>query len=181
MTQSKLTTKQDKFAKSIGYQEYDYIWEAYSAHYSTANMSKNSIYQESCKLLANPKVSQRVKEYEEEFAKKHQTTLEEVLIQMTNWIKFNPKSIHNPDGSLKGLDEMTDEEAECIQDFQTEEIWGGKGDARMQIGELKKVKIVDKVKLADMWLKKFGAYITKFKVENDDLEHIKDIVNGISE
>lgn len=174
-----LTPKQEKFAQSVAHKEFDYIWEAYAAHYSTSTMSKNTMYQESCRLLANPKVSARVAKIEKEIAEKSTASLEEILNFMTARVRIDIREFFEEDGSFKKINDLTKEQASCLGGFDVQEIWAGTGKDRTQIGELKKVKIIDVEKIMDMFMKNFGAYVTKLKVDTEDLSHIEDLISGI--
>nr|WP_319265265.1 terminase small subunit [uncultured Draconibacterium sp.] len=174
-----LTPKQEKFCQSVAHKEFDFIWEAYAAHYSASKMSQNSIYVEACKLIQNPKISLRIQEIEKEIVSKSQKTLDDILTAMSRRLDINIKAFHNEDGSYKNVHELTDDEAMCINEFNTEEIWAGKGADRAQIGRIVKVKLIDIKSLWDMFMKKFGAYITKHTHEVEDLQDIQDIVERI--
>lgn len=175
-----LSEKQERFAQSIGTGEFDYNWMAYEKHYDCSKMSKNAIYVETCKLLQNPKVSLRVKELQLKTAKRNEVTLDEVLREMAEWLRFNVKSVFNADGSMKSLHEMTDEESSSIASFECLELFDGSGDKKVHVGYIKKVKLIDKRSVAEMFLKKFGAFITNVKIDVEDMSHLKDLLNGIT-
>ena len=177
---SNLTAKQEKFAQSIGSNEFDFDWMAYEKHYDTKKMSKNAIYVETCRLLQHPNVSLRVKELQAKTIKRNEVTLDEVLHEMAEWLKFNIKTIFNEDGTMKPLHQMTDQEASSIASYEVVELFGGSGESRAQIGELKKVKLIDKRAVADMFLRKLGAYIDTHKLVIEDLSYLDDILKGIA-
>lgn len=177
----KLTAKQESFCQSIAYKEFDHIWEAYQANYNTKKMGINTIYAESCKLRANHKITIRIKEIESEIVTKSQSTLDEILSAMSIRVRLDMRAYFDNEGKFKEVNELTLEQAMCIQDFQVEEIWGRVGKDKMQIGELKKVKLIDLKGLWDMFLKKYGAYITNINVKTDNLEHLTDLLKEIEE
>lgn len=175
---SNLTPQQEKFAQLVA------VGNTYAdAYRESYNVGKNTkietIWCESSKLMADPKVSQRVKELQDEIKKRNQATLDEVLNMMAEWLRFDVKSIFKPDGTMKMLHEMTDQESSSIASYEVVELFGGSGENRTRIGELKKVKLIDKRAVADMFLKKFGAYIENHKVTIEDLSHLDDILKGI--
>lgn len=51
----------------------------------------------------------------------------------------------------------------------------------MQIGILKRVRLIDKRAVSDQFLKKFGAYIDRKVIEVENLSHIEAIIKGIEE
>lgn len=176
-----LSDKQEKFAQSIGTAEFDFNWMAYEKHYDCSKMSKNAIYVETCKLLQNPKISLRIKEIQANTLRRNEVTLDEVLAEMANWLKFNVKSIFKEDGSMKPLHEMTDEESSSIASYEVVELFGGGGEMKVQTGWLKKVKLMDKRAVADMFLRKLGAYIDNHKITIEDLSYLDEVLKGIKE
>ena len=143
-------------------------------------MAVNTIYVKSSELMSNGKVTVRVKELKDKTIKRNEVTLDEVLHEMAEWLKFNIKTIFNEDGTMKPLHEMTDEESSSIASYEVVELFGGSGESRAQIGELKKVKLIDKRAVADMFLRKLGAYIDTHKLVIEDLSYLDDILKGIA-
>ena len=176
----KLTAKQENFCQSIAYKEFDYIWEAYAAHYNTKKMSKNSVYQLSCRLLAEVKITSRIKEIEAEIVTKSQSTLDEILIAMSKRVRLDMRTYHKKDGTLKQPHEMTEDQAMCISEWDTRTTYIGKGDDVQRV-ETTKYKLVDLKSLWDMFLKKYGAYITNLNIKTDDISHLQDLIDGIKE
>lgn len=177
-----LTPKQEKFCRLVS--EGKTYADAYRGSYSAKNMLNDTIYVKASTLMAQDKIKERVAALGAKTVERSGMTIDKLLIKMLHWVSFNPKDVINDDGTLKPLSEMSDDEASCIQDFVVEEIWGssGKGNAKMQIGVVKKVKLIDKRGVADMFMKTFGAYLTKIKIEDrDGLDHLKGILGEIAE
>lgn len=172
-----LTKKQDEFAQSVATGEFDYPWQAYEKYYDAKNMSKNALYVETCRLLQHPKVSLKIAEIRDETIKRNQSTLDEVLIELSKWLRFNLKSIFNEDGTMKQIHEMTEDEAACIASYEVLETTKS-GEV---VGVLRKVKLIDKLGSADKLLRKMGAYIENknVKFDKDSLEHLRDILDEI--
>lgn len=175
---SGLTPQQEVFAQAVA--AGNTYADAYREAYNVGSKTKiETVWCESSKLMSAPKVSQRVKELQEEHKKRNQVTLDEVLKEMAEWLRFNVKSVFNADGTMKSLHEMTDQESSSITQYEVVELFGNNGDGKVQIGYLKKVKLLDKRAVADMFLKKFGAYITNVKLDVEDLSYMNDIISGI--
>ena len=75
----KLTPKQEKFSQK--YIELGNASEAYRQAYNAENMTDKQIWEEACKLNANPKVSQRVNELRQEHAKRHEVTVDSITAE----------------------------------------------------------------------------------------------------
>jgi len=186
MASDKLTAKQNAFAEDIGNFKYDYDWLAYEANYDCKKMSKNAIYVETCRLLQNPKIALRIKEIREQTVKRNHVTVDEVLNELANWIRFDPLSIVDPDDdSIKRLADMPKEARMSLAEIHVQELFemlpneSGSGKVRTKIGELKKIKFYDKTKVADMFMKKFGEYLPDKDGLSSSLEAIRDIIEGL--
>lgn len=80
-----LTVKQENFCNY--YIESGNASEAYRRAYSCGKMRDKQVWEESCKLLSNPKVAQRVKGLQEEQKKKSDITKEEIIKLCTDIIR----------------------------------------------------------------------------------------------
>lgn len=172
-----LSDKQERFAQLVA--AGNTYADAYRESYSAENMAVNTIYKRSSELMDNGKVKGRVKEIQAQRLKENEVTLQEVLKELSEWLRFNVKTIFNTDGTMKQLHEMTDQEASCIASYEVVELFGGSGENRAQIGQLKKVKLIDKQAVADKFLRYFGAYIDNHKITVEDLSYLDDILNKI--
>ena len=176
---SNLTPQQEKFAQLVASGE-TYA-DAYRESYKVNAKTKiESIWQSSSRIMSDIKVQSRVKELQAKTIKRNEVTLDEVIKELSEWLRFNIKTIFNKDGTMKSLHEMTDQEAACIASYEVVELFGGSGESRAQIGELKKVKLIDKQAVADKFMKFFGAYIDTHKLVIEDLSYLDDILKGIA-
>ena len=178
-----LTLKQENFAQNVAAGEFQ--TEAYRIVYSTKNMATKTIWEEASRLMANPKVAARVVEIRAEMAKRNQVTLDKVLEQLSNWLLFDPLSIVDPETDcVKRLADMDERARLSLSEIHVQEIFGNVEDIdgnkkREKIGELKKIKFIDKRAVSDQFMKKFGAYMTDKNSLTDDLGAIKEIIDSI--
>lgn len=173
-----LPTYKEKFARLVA-DGSTYAEALRKSHPKAKKWKDNTVWINSSRLMADVKVRLRVEQLQAITAEQNAVTIEEVLKSLAKWIRFNPKSIINDDGSMKSFSEMSDDEAECVQDFQIQEIWGGEKGTREVIGVLKRVKLIDKLGTADKFMRKFGQYINNLNITNDNLEHLEDLLDGI--
>lgn len=180
--EQKLTKKREAFAISIATGEFDYIWQAYEAHYATNGMSQNAIYVESCRLLQNPKISLRINELLEENKVKREASLNEVLAEMANWLRLDPIDMFNDDDTLKNMHELPESVRKTIASFEVVELFDRQDKVKVKTGELKRIKLVDKKSAADMYLKRLGAYINNVNISTEeDLSHIREVLGEIED
>lgn len=175
-----LTPQQNTFAQQVASGK-TYTESYRIAYPKSVKWKDETVWEASSRLMANSNVLARVTELREKTAKRNEVTLDEVLAEMALWLKFNIKSAFNEDGSMKSLHDMTNEETSSIASFECVELFDGSGDKKVHIGYLKKVRLIDKRAVAEMWLKKYGAFITKVTFDEDSLDHIRDLLTGIKE
>ena len=176
---SELTDKQEKFAQAVaaGKTYADAYREAYPV---SEKWKDESIWCESSKLMADPKVLQRVKQIQEQQAKANEVTLEEVIKELSEWLRFDPIEFFDEENCMKNIHDLSPVARKQIADIKIQELWGkGMDGERVKIGEVKNIKFLDKQATADKFMRYFGAYLTNLKVSVDDLSHIKDVIEGI--
>lgn len=187
MPNDKLTHKQANFAQYVA--EGNTYADAYRKAFPTSKKWKeNAVYVQSSILMANSKILVRVEELKQEAIKRNHVTLDQVLIQLKNWLNFDPlELIDEETEAVKSLKDMSKEARMSLSEIHVQEIWemvenpDGKK-KREKVGELKKIKFIDKRATADMFMKKFGAYIDKEKDSDQTKEHlelVRDIVEKI--
>lgn len=179
MGHSKLTAKQESFAQDIANKKYKFHWEAYAANYNSQTNSKNSLYVKSCELLANSKVAVRIAEIEAKIKAKEKLTLDEILVRLAKRNEIDIRGLLNDDGTFKKISELTEDQAIFITGFKVTEIWGKGDDAGTQLGRTVDVKIESFKDIMDMLIRNHGGYAKDKESATDNLELLRDIVEGI--
>lgn len=175
-----LTNKQEQFARLVS--EGNTYADAYRQAYEVNPTTKvETIWEKSSRLMSDDKVSTRVKELHENTLKRNEVTLDEVLNEMSGWIRFDPLALMDENDCLKNLKDIPIEARKCISDIQVVEMYSGNGDSRVKIGELKKIKFIDKRAVSDSFLRKFGAFIDRKVLMAEDLSYLNDILKGIKD
>ena len=176
----KLTAKQENFCQLVS--EGNTYADSYREAYPVSKKWKDrAVWVTSSELMTNGKVLVRVQELREEIRKRNQATLDGVLIEMASWLKFDPIEMFDEHDALKTIHQLPESIRKSIASFEVVELFENIDKEKIKVGELKRVKLVDKRATADMFLKKFGAYITNLNVKTDDLSHLSDLLKGIEE
>jgi hypothetical protein len=157
--------------------------DAYKEAYDVGKKtSPNTIYVKSSRMMDETKISLRIEELKKGAIKRNQITLDQVLIQLKNWLLFDPlELIDEKTEAVKSLKDMSKEARMSLAEIHVQEIWGsvenpdGKS-VRTKIGELKKLKFIDKRAVSDQFMKKFGAYVQDKSEVSNNLEAIKEII-----
>lgn len=177
-----LTDKQEGFAQDVARGE-TYA-DAYRNNYATDGWKIESIWVNSSKLMAYAKVAQRVSELKQKAIERNEVTLDKVIEELSNWLMFDPLDIVDPETDcVKRLADMDKRVRMSLAEIHVSEMWGTEENfdgkkVRTKIGELKKIKFVDKRATAEMFMKKFGAYINEKDNLSDNLDAIKKIIEA---
>ena len=187
MASDKLTPKQEGFSQDVASGKFDFDWLSYKANYSTKGWSMNAIYVETCKLLQHPKIILRIAELRKEAIARNQVTVDQVLEQLANWLLFDPLSIIDEETEcVKSMKSIEKKDRMSLAEIQVTELWGfepsvtdPKKKVKVKTGELKKIKFVDKRATAEMFMKKFGQYVSEQNDIASNLDAIKDIIESV--
>lgn len=173
-----LANKKEYFAQLVASGE-TYA-EAYRIAYEPGEKTKvESIWVMSSRIMSEVKVQLRVKELQEDNKKRNQVTLDEVIKELSEWLRFDPIEFFDDNNCMKNMRDLSPIARKQIADIKVQELWGSADGMRIKIGEIKNIKFLDKQSTADKFMKYFGAYVTKVKLEAEDMSHLKDLLNDI--
>lgn len=124
-----------------------------------AGCSPKSAEVTASKWLRLPKVRALVDEKKAKRTAKVEVKADQVLRELQTFGHVDPAEIVDDDGRLLSLKQMPEHVRRAIASVEIEEIWKGKGDDKVQVGELKKVKFWPKhrgLELLGQHIKLFG-------------------------
>ena len=153
-----LTIKQNAFA--MAYIETGNASEAYRRSFDAGKMAPHSIEVEASRLLQNPEVTLRVEELQAEHRKRHDITVDRILIELSkigfaNMLDY--MKVQGPDAFVD-LSTLTRDQAAAIQEITVEDYRDGRGEDARDVRRVK-VKLSDKrAALAEM-----GKHLGMFK------------------
>lgn len=130
--------------------------------------------------MSNSNVIVRVKELQEENKKRNQVTLDEVIKELSEWLRFDPIEFFDEKNCMKNMHDLSPTARKQIADIRIQELWANSDGFRVKTGEIKNIKFLDKQSTVDKFMKFFGAYIDNHKVTIEDMSHLKDLLNGIA-
>ena len=74
------------------------------------------------------------------------------------------RGLFREDGRLKAVSEWPDDVARAIAGIEVEEVFEGTGEARVYVGDLKKVKLTDKTRALELLGKTLAMFVERHQV-----------------
>lgn len=149
--------------------DYNGAAAARRAGYSARTSNNTAI-----KLLKDPVVIAMLREAEERLAEDVEIEASAFLQQSALIATSDIRQLFNSDGTLKAMEDWPDSIAACVSSVETFEEYEGKGDDRVLIGYVRKVKLWDKNNALDRTFKHKGLFPPK-QVEHGEPGSFKDM------
>lgn len=132
-----------------------------------------------CELLAKPRIQDAITAAMLERAWRTQLTADRVLEGIADLAYYDIAELFADDGSLKPIHEIPQRMRMAIAGVEVEELWEGRGEARERIGNLHKVKLVDRKGSLEL----LGRHLKLFtdKVEHSASASLEDILTASRE
>lgn len=149
----KLTIKQESFCQH-------YILnggnasKAYRKSYNVERMKHESINVNACKLLKNTNVALRVEELRNEIYERNKATIDEVLSIGADMLRADIADAFDEHGNLKNIHSVPKKLRRALLGVETNEL---KVD-NFKVGEIKKIKLSDRSKILELFMKHFGLF-----------------------
>lgn len=173
-----LTHQQELFAQNVAAGKSQS--EAYRTAYPRSlKWNDKSVWEKASVLASNVNVSSRIAELKAAAVKRTEMTLDKTLQHMKEWIEFDPLDLMDENDCVKSMRDLAPNVRKSLSSIEVVEIFSGSGEDKHKIGELKKIKFYDKVRVADQFLKTFGAYAKNPLVDSKDLDAIREILKDI--
>lgn len=130
---------------------------AYKVAYSRCKKDETASVNGS-KLLRNTKVQEYIAEKIKEREKRTEITQDMVIRELARIAFLDIRKLYNDSGGLKNIQDIDEETVKAISSLETLEEYDGYGEDREQIGNTKKVKLLDKVKALELLGKHLGMF-----------------------
>ncbi len=151
-----LTEKQERFCQA--FIEFGEKGRAYRDAFDADAMNSNSVAVEANKMFKDPKITLRVKELQDEIRERNKVKIDDVLGVLADMIKFDIAEIYDENGRLKSIHDIPKQHREMINSIKVYEEFMNIGGQRELIGEVKEVKILNKLDVIEKFMKHLGGY-----------------------
>ncbi|MDR1351528.1 MAG: terminase small subunit [Zoogloeaceae bacterium] len=129
-----------------------------------AGYSAKTAQEQGARLLLNVIVQRAIAESIKARSERTQVDQDRVLKELARVAFFDPRKLFSEDGNLKALRELDDDTAAAIMGVDTIAI----GNDKVGVGELKKIKLADKVQALGMCMRHLGMFTDKLSVNITD-------------
>lgn len=133
------------------------------------------------KLLRNTKVQEYISERQKEAEERTKVTQDMVIKELAKIAFMDIRKLYNRCGELKNIQDIDADSAGAISSLETLEEFEGYGEDREQIGDTRKVKLLDKTKALELLGKHLGMFKDKIEISKSTGEIAEEIDKYISE
>lgn len=121
--------------------------------------------------MKNVNVARAIDEAMKRRAARVEVTVDDVLRELLCFARTDIGQAFDEQGRLKALKDMPEEVRRAISGIETEELFGGSGEDRVEIGQVRKIKFWDKAKGLEllgkhlkMWTEKVEHHVVPVSV-----------------
>jgi phage terminase small subunit len=165
-----MTPKQERFVAEYLANGLNATKAAISAGYS-----ERSADVEGSRLLVNAKVAAAIAKATNKVMTKLDISVERTLDMVGRLAFFDPADLFETDGSMKQIKDIAPESRSVIAGMEVSDIWAGEGEQKSIIGNLKKIKLSDRLSALDKLMRYHALYHDK--VEVPGLESLADAIS----
>lgn len=115
-------------------------------------------------LLSNPNIKENIEGRIHRVENTSEVELSTVLVELKRILLADPANALDSEGRVLPLRDWPLDLRRALAGVEVEEIWAGRGEARAQIGEIKKVKYWSKTHAAEQLLRTLGAFHDRIEV-----------------
>jgi phage terminase small subunit len=152
MKTNELTIKQEAFCQA--YIRLGDKSAAYRESYSTKNMKVATVNERASRLSNEYKISTRIAFLQKEIKEENKATISEVLNTLSDMLRFDIAELYDENGNLKKIHSIPKKSRLMISQLEIDEIIV----KNESIGQVKKIKVFDKMQAVEKFMKHFGAY-----------------------
>lgn len=131
------------------------------------------------RLLTNVNVQNYISEKMKEREKRTEVTQDMVIKELAKIAFLNIRKLYTENGQLKNVADIDDDTAGAISSLETLEEYDGYGDERAKIGDIQKVKLLDKTKALELLGRHLGIFNDKLDVNVKEKEEKKNAISDI--
>lgn len=110
------------------------------------------------KLLAITNIQEYILEKQKEIQERTEITQDKVIKELANIAFLDIRKLYNESGGLKNIQDIDEETVKAVSSLETLEEYDSRGENREKIGNIRKVKLLDKTKALELLGKHLGMF-----------------------
>lgn len=131
------------------------------------------------RMLRNDKVQNYISEKMKEREQRTEITQDMVIKELAKIAFLDIRKLYTENGQLKNVADIDDDTAGAISSLETLEEYDGYGDDREKIGDIQKVKLLDKTKALELLGRHLGIFNDKLDLNVKEKEEKKNAISDI--
>lgn len=131
---------------------------AYRIAYDAEAMNANTVAVEACRIHADPNVTLRIKQIQNEAWERNKITLDELIQSLAGMVRFDIADLYDDDGRLLPLRQMPLAARQMIQQLDSDEMYVTVDGHREVVGYTKKLRTISKLDAVEKLMKHLGGY-----------------------
>lgn len=131
------------------------------------------------RMLGNVKVQEYISKKQKEIEKRTEVTQDRVIKELAKIAFLDIRNLYTDNGQLKNVADLDNDTAGAISALETLEEYDGYGDDREKIGDVQKVKLLDKTKALELLGRHLGIFNDKLDVNVKEKEEKKNAISDI--
>jgi phage terminase small subunit len=150
------TLKQEAFCHA--YVELQNKSAAYREAYDAENMADRTIGVKAHNMLKQEKIRVLCDSLRAETYERNRATLDEIVHDLSQMVRFDIADLYDENGDLKNIHDMPINARKMIQAVDVEALYDGYGQDKVQIGQTKKLKLLNRLDVLEKLMKYFDGY-----------------------
>ena len=131
------------------------------------------------KLLTNTNIQNYINGKMKEREQRTEVTQDMVIKELAKIAFLDIRKLYTENGQLKNIADIDNETAGAISSLETLEEYDGYGEDREKIGDIQKVKLLDKTKALELLGRHLGIFNDKIDVNVKEKEEKKNAISDI--
>jgi len=129
-----------------------------------AGYSPRTAYSIGSELLKKPDIRFAINKKLEKYTENVELKAKTVLSGLADAAYHDPRNLFDEKGNMKEIPDLDERSAKCIAGFETVNLYEGEGEQKHVFGQLKKVKLADRLKALEMLGKHLQLFPTNVNV-----------------
>lgn len=151
-----LTAKQEAYCQA--FVEMNDKSAAYREAYDADSMNVNTVNTKAWELHRNGAITDRIAILQDELRQRNKIKIDDVLGILADMVKFDIAEIYDESGRLKSIHDIPKAHREMIGSVKVYEEYMTIAGQKELIGEVKEVKLLNKLDVIEKFMKHLGAY-----------------------